>query len=212
MSLDILLDTLFQNVRVIDGTGHSEYLADVGILDDRIVFISTPTNPGNKPKTQAKNLIECTGLCLAPGFIDVHTHDDLYLIRSPTMLPKISQGVTTVIVGNCGISAACSIINTDSMHLADPMSLLGKVDEFRYAKMKEYTQAIKEAQPAVNVAVLIGHTTLRSNHLPPESLNRSASRLEVELMCSQLREAMDQGRDVTKFQIFHLFARDGYKL
>ena len=69
------------------------------------------------------------GLVLAPGFIDVHTHDDICVIRKPEMLPKLSQGVTTVIVGNCGISAAPVTLRGE---LPDPMNLLGDAEEFRY--------------------------------------------------------------------------------
>lgn len=60
---------------------------------------------------------------LAPGFIDVHTHDDINVIRIPEYLPKISQGITTVIVGNCGISAASAKMKGE---VPDPMNLLGK--------------------------------------------------------------------------------------
>ena len=67
--------------------------------------------------------IEAEGLCLSPGFIDVHTHDDTSVIETPAMLPKISQGVTTVIVGNCGISASPVRLKADP---PDPMNLLGK--------------------------------------------------------------------------------------
>ena len=66
--------------------------------------------------------MEAEGRVLAPGFIDVHTHDDTHVIRSPQMLPKISQGVTTVIVGNCGISASPVTLKGDP---PDPMNLLG---------------------------------------------------------------------------------------
>uniref|UniRef100_A0A1I9YFI4 Uncharacterized protein n=1 Tax=Paraburkholderia sprentiae WSM5005 TaxID=754502 RepID=A0A1I9YFI4_9BURK len=67
---------------------------------------------------------------LAPGFIDAHTHDDTNVIRLPQMLPKIPQGVTTVSVGNCGISASPVMLNGD---LPDPMNLLGVQGDFRYS-------------------------------------------------------------------------------
>ena len=93
-------DTLIRNANVLDGSGNDAQQCDVAVRDGRIVEI------GESLRCNADQIIEAEGLCLAPGFIDVHTHDDTSVIETPTMLPKISQGVTTVIVGNCGISAS----------------------------------------------------------------------------------------------------------
>ena len=98
-------------------------------------------------------LVEGAGLALAPGFIDVHTHDDTNVIRYPDCLPKISQGVTTVIVGNCGISASPTVLAGDP---PDPMNLLGAQADFKYPTFSAYAQAVEQAQPAVNVAALVG--------------------------------------------------------
>jgi N-acyl-D-aspartate/D-glutamate deacylase len=125
---------------------------------------------------------------LAPGFIDTHTHDDLELIRNPQMLAKISQGVTTVIVGNCGISAApVSLANG----LPDPMNLLGEIKDFIYPKFGAYVDAISLAEPSVNVGALVGHTALRNNHL--DRLDRSATAEEVAAMREQLSESLRMG-------------------
>jgi N-acyl-D-amino-acid deacylase len=125
---------------------------------------------------------------LAPGFIDVHTHDDTSVIRDPQMLAKLSQGVTTVIVGNCGISAA-------PVQLAgappDPMNLLGDAEDFRYPTFATYVAAVDAAQPAVNVAALVGHTALRNNHM--DRLDRAATAAEIRAMRGQLVEALDHG-------------------
>jgi N-acyl-D-amino-acid deacylase len=132
--------------------------------------------------------VDADGLVLAPGFIDAHTHDDIVVIRKPEMLPKISQGVTTVIVGNCGISAAPVHLHGEP---PDPMNLLGGFEAFCYPTFAAYVAAIHEAQPAVNVGALAGHTSLRSNHM--DELDRSATAVELEAMCAQLREALDAG-------------------
>jgi len=81
-------------------SGAEAVVADVAIRAGRIVAI------GMLNDWQAPQVVDATGKVLSPGFIDVHTHDDTNVIRMPEMLPKLSQGVTTVIVGNCGISAA----------------------------------------------------------------------------------------------------------
>lgn len=177
-----MYDTLIGNVRVLDGTGGPEYRASVALADGRIAAI------GALPGAQARQIIDGTDLALAPGFIDVHTHDDTNVIRTPGMLPKLSQGVTTVVVGNCGISASPVSLRAEP---PDPMNLLGSRDDFAYPSFSDYTRAIEAAQPAVNVAALVGHTALRSNHM--DRLDRVATRDEVLAMREQLREALAHG-------------------
>src|SRR5580692_2108573 len=93
-------DTLIRNARVLDGGGGDALALDVAIDDGRILDV------GKSLSRSASMEIDAEGFALAPGFIDVHTHDDTSVIETPVMLPKLSQGVTTVVVGNCGISAA----------------------------------------------------------------------------------------------------------
>ena len=175
-------DTFIHNARVIDGSGAAPELLDVALRDGRICDI------GSNLSYDAASRIEAEGLALAPGFIDVHTHDDTTVIRDPAMLPKLSQGVTTVIVGNCGISAAPVRLRGE---LPDPMNLLGDAEAFRYPTFAAYLAAIESARPAVNVAALVGHTALRNNHM--DRLDRSATAAEVEAMRAQLQEALNGG-------------------
>ncbi len=181
-------DTLIRNARVIDGTGREaddaadHTLSDVAILNGRILAM--------QPDMRAvpASVIDAAGMVLAPGFIDSHTHDDTNIIRTPQMLPKLSQGVTTVIVGNCGISAAPAALRG---HLPDPMNLLGPPDAFTYPDFSSYIAAVHRAQPAVNVAALVGHTTLRNNHM--DRLDRAASPQEIRAMRHQLDDALSRG-------------------
>lgn len=175
-------DVLIRNALIVDGSGEAGYEADLAILNDRILAI------GKLSEGEAKFVKQAKGLVLAPGFIDVHTHDDLQVIRAPDMLPKISQGITTVIVGNCGISASPVTLSGE---LPDPMNLLGVPEDFAYADFESYINAVNTAQPAVNVAALVGHTALRNNHM--DSLDRAASVDEIELMRVQLRDSLEQG-------------------
>src|SRR3546814_19014437 len=78
------------------------------------------------------------------------------------MLPKLSQGVTTVIVGNCGISASPVSLRGEP---PDPMNLLGAAQAFAYPHFEDYRAAVEAATPAVHVAALVGHTALRSDHM-----------------------------------------------
>jgi len=95
---DSPFDLLIRGGSVIDGAGSAVYGANVAIRDDRIAAIGTIDGP-------AKRVIEAQGLTVAPGFIDVHAHDDGAVIRTP-MDFKLMQGVTTDIVGNCGAGIA----------------------------------------------------------------------------------------------------------
>ncbi len=175
-------DTLIVGAMLYDGTGAPPVERDVALRDGRIVAI------GNLSNWLAEEVIDAEGRALAPGFIDVHTHDDTYVIRAPQMLPKISQGVTTVIVGNCGISASPVSLKGDP---PDPMNLLGARDAFQYPTFSAYVDAVNAAKPAVNVGALIGHTALRNNHL--DDLKRAATLEEVEAMRAQLEEALLNG-------------------
>jgi N-acyl-D-amino-acid deacylase len=175
-------DTLIRNATVLDGSGSASEVYDLAIAGGRIVEI------GPSLHFEASEFIDAEGLTLAPGFIDVHTHDDCSVIHDPQMLPKLSQGVTTVIVGNCGISAAPVRLRGQP---PDPMNLLGAADAFVYPTFADYVAAIDYARPAVNVAALVGHTSLRNNHM--DRLDRSATGVEIEAMRSQLQEALDHG-------------------
>lgn len=175
-------ETLIRNANVLDGSGGAPARADVALQGGRIAAVG-PALP-----YEAKQVIEAEGRALAPGFIDVHTHDDLAVIRRPAMLPKLSQGVTTVIAGNCGISAAPVRLRGD---LPDPMNLLGAADDFRYPTFAAYVDAIRRARPTVNVAALVGHTALRNNHM--DRLDRSATEAEIEGMRADLCEALELG-------------------
>lgn len=175
-------DTLIRHALVVNGFDPTPAASDVAIRGDRIVAV------GPSLKINARRYIDADGLTLAPGFIDTHTHDDTSVIEAPQMLPKISQGVTTVIVGNCGISAAPVTLRGNP---PDPMNLLGEARLFRYPRFADYAEAVDEAHPAVNVGALIGHTALRSNHM--DRLDRPALRSEIEAMQAQLQEALEHG-------------------
>ena len=176
-------DTLIRNILILDGSGGKPRSGAVAITDGRIIGIDDVSC------YSANDIIDGRSQCLAPGFIDTHTHDDLYLIHSPQMLPKLSQGVTTIVTGNCGISG--SPVTVKQPEPPVPANLLGTAEQFRYTTFHDYVDAVTAAQPAVNVAALVGHTTLRNNHM--DGLDRTATPTEISAMCVQLSEALAHG-------------------
>lgn len=175
-------DLLIINGDVVDGSGAPAITQDVAIKDDKIVAI------GHLQDLSARQVIDAKGLILAPGFIDVHTHDDLELLRNPKMLNKISQGVTSVIIGNCGISAS----PYQSATLPpDPINLLGKTNEFLFASLQEYIDQLEQSQPYINVATLVGHTSLRAQVM--DDLSQPATEQEINRMVEIFRLALVQG-------------------
>jgi N-acyl-D-aspartate/D-glutamate deacylase len=175
-------DFLIRNANVFDGTGAEPQRIDVAIRAGRIIDL------GPSLTCHAAEAVDAHGLALAPGFIDVHTHDDLALLNTPAMLPKLSQGVTTVIVGNCGISASPVTVRGEA---PDPMNLLGDAPDFRFPTFASYVDAIRQARPAINLGALIGHTALRSNHM--DRLDRPATAAETAAMRAQIEEALAGG-------------------
>ena len=134
------------------------------------------------------NEIDATGLCLSPGFIDVHTHDDIQVLKDPNMIAKVSQGITSVIVGNCGISASPVTLDIKP---PDPMNILGNRFDFAFESTQSYMEAVQDARPATNVAVLVGHTSLRVTTM--DSLDRPATAMELKEMRKILNQSIKQG-------------------
>ena len=130
-------DTVFRGALVYDGTGAPPSRGDVAIASD---LIAASTAEGGIAPGAGDVEVDARGLALAPGFIDAHTHDDRILIDSPDMLPKISQGVTTVVVGNCGISLAPATFAEDP---PPPMNLLGGTRAYEFPSFASYAARLQ---------------------------------------------------------------------
>jgi len=175
-------DTIFRNATVVDGTGAGRFAGDVAVDGGRIAAV------GDLAGESAAREIPCKGRILAPGFIDVHTHDDNALLRDRAMLPKLTQGVTTVVTGNCGISLAPIAFRAPPV---PPLDLLGGAEDFRYPDFASYMARLDEAGLPVNAAPMVGHTTLRVATMT--DLARPASDREIADMQEMLRECVAAG-------------------
>ena len=175
-------ELLIQGGQVIDGTGAAQIRADVAVSDGRIVAI------GDLSGWSADERIDASGLAVAPGFIDAHTHDDRMLLDEPGLAPKVSQGVTTVVVGNCGIGLPPL---TPAGDPPPPLNLLGGREAFRFSTYASYAKALDASPAAVNAVVLAGHSSLRAAVMG--DLDRPATEGEIMAMGSLLGEAMEAG-------------------
>lgn len=174
-------DLLLKNGVVIDGSGNPQYRADVAISRGKISAV------GPDLQVEASTIVDVGGFTISPGFIDVHTHDDRLVLADPSMQPKVSQGATTVVTGNCGISLA-PLGRTNPV---PPLNLVADDSEQRYGSFKEYFEALEKTPSAINVASLAGHTTLRA--VTMQDLDRPANDTEIANMQQLVQEALDAG-------------------
>jgi N-acyl-D-amino-acid deacylase len=177
-------DLIIRDATVFDGTGAPRLLADVGVTGDRIVAV------GDLGAATADRDVVGTGKALAPGFIDAHTHDDRAVLCGPEcMLCKMSQGVSTVVVGNCGISL--SPVRMKSRPVP-PLDLLGDESWWTFDSFAEYAGRLARDPSPVNTYALIGHMSLRVEAMGGDT-QRVATDKEAAHMQRRLAEALAQG-------------------
>ncbi len=177
-------DLVIRNATVIDGTRAPRFEADIAVSAAKIAEIG-------EIKGKGRTEIDASGKIAAPGFIDAHTHDDRLMLSSPDMAPKVSQGVTTVVAGNCGISLAPAPKGMKAP-VAVPLDLLDDAGGwFRFRTFKEYVQALKEKPAATNCALLVGHSMLRVQTM--DDVTYPATGPQIAKMRAMVDEAMAAG-------------------
>jgi len=175
---------VIRNATIIDGTGAPRYGGDIAIASGRVAAIGGDIGRGGQE-------IDAAGRIVAPGFIDAHTHDDRLMLSSPDMAPKVSQGVTTVVAGNCGVSLAPAPGGMRNP-VVPPLNLMDESgDWFRFRSFADYVRALEASPPAANCALLVGHTSLRVQTM--DTFDRPASREEIARMRRLADEALSAG-------------------
>ena len=177
-------DLIIRDVTVFDGTGAPRYRADVAVEGDRIRAV------GDLGAASGTREINAAGKALAPGFIDAHTHDDRAVLCGPECMGcKMSQGVTTVVVGNCGISLSPVRMKTRPL---PPMDLLGDESWWTFDSFGAYADRLARDPSPVNTYALIGHMALRVEAMNGD-INRAATDKEAEHMRKRLADALAEG-------------------
>jgi N-acyl-D-amino-acid deacylase len=175
-----MFDLKIINGLVLDGTGAPAVRTDVGIVGDRITAL------GDLGKAEARKSLDAESRIVCPGFIDVHSHSDAYLLIEPSAPSKVYQGVTTEVIGNCGASAAPRLgearMPSDWQTHAYPGS---------WRTQAEYRRLLEQVKPAVNVVSLVGHNVLRASVMG--YAGRTATADELAAMEQLLEQSLDEG-------------------
>lgn len=178
-------DYFFQNATIIDGSGSPSFEGDVGIIGDTIVKVS----PGGT--TPSGRAFDATSLILCPGFIDIHGHSDLEVLRKSSMQAKTMQGITTEVAGNCGIGVYPVPQEREALS-EQVVDVLGHYPSYPWQDFSGYAKAWSEQGSGTNMAFLQAHSPLRLAVLGGNA-NRKATRDEVKQMCSLLDTSLQQG-------------------
>jgi N-acyl-D-amino-acid deacylase len=172
-------DLIIRNGTIIDGGGAPGRRGDIGVRGDRIVAV-------DEVNGSTAREVDAAGRAVAPGFIDVHAHDDAAVVRQPRMDFKIMQGVTSDVAGNCGAGVAPANERFRGFFARGFGGILGETD-LPWSTTAEYFAAVDAAHPACNVAAYVPHGVLRSNVMGAE--RREPADAELEAM----RELLDEG-------------------
>ncbi|MBG0854510.1 D-aminoacylase [Streptomyces spinoverrucosus] len=190
-----MLDHVIKGASVVDGTGAPAFTADVGIQGGRVAAVG-------KISEAARTTEDASGLVLAPGFVDPHTHYDAQLFWDPYATPSLNHGVTTVVGGNCGFTLAP--LHPDRPEDADyTRRMMSRVEGMSLVALEEgapwswhgfgeYLDAL-EGRIAVNAGFMVGHCALRRYVMGADAVGGQPSAGQLDAMVRLLREAMDAG-------------------
>lgn len=178
------LDLIIRKATIVDGSGGPPFKADVGIKGETIRLI------GDLSGETAESVINAEGLILTPGFIDMHNHSDVSIFELPSADNYIMQGVTSIVVGNCGYSAAPLTEINRAEYLREIKTVHPEVN-VTWNTFEEYLSALNKLRPSLNVIPLVGHGTVRSAVLGFSEVRPSER--DLEQMKAHVIEALKAG-------------------
>lgn len=180
-----MLDLVIKNGRVVDGTGNPWFFGDVGVKDGKIVEVG-------RVEAESIETVDAGGHVISPGFIDGHCHSDLLILDQPDSSFKLQQGVTTEVVGNCGLAPAPFFRHQAEALQSYVQPVLGSTSwEWGWESVEEYINTLAASRISENVATYVAHGALRIAVMGFE--NRPATSQELELMKHLLEEGMKAG-------------------
>lgn len=192
-----MTDFLIRGGTVIDGTGAPAYRADVRVKGDAIVEI------GAQLQHQGERIVDASGCCVTPGFIESHTHYDGTMWWQPDLDPLPGYGVTTCIMGNCGFSVApvhpdpqvqMEMVKIFSFFEDIPTEPFTSKLPWNWSGWPEYRQSLADnVQVSANIAAFVGHIALRLAVLGMDAWDRAATKEEIIRMAAMLEEALKAG-------------------
>ena len=189
-----MLDLLIRNARICDGTGGPSFMGDLGVQDGLIRSV------GKGNGHTAARVLDAEGLVLAPGFVDPHTHYDAQIAWDPLVTCSPWHGVTTVVMGNCGVGVAPVRPDTREILMQDlvnveaiPYDVMKAGIDWQWESYGQYLDAIDRRGLGINVAGLVAFTPLRHYVMGEASFERAATEDEIATMRRLLREAMEAG-------------------
>ena len=179
-----MFDLIIRNGRVVDGTGAPWMRGDIGIAGGRITAF------GQLGDAAAKEVLDANGDIVCPGIVDIHSHSDWSIAWNPGAESTLRQGVTTEVVGSCGMSVFP--VNERSRKIVDNLVWKSQPEnEVIWRTAADWFDCVEEAQPAINVVSLVGHGTIRAAVIGDES--RFTTPDELAAMERLLRQALDAG-------------------
>ncbi|MBS0520949.1 MAG: amidohydrolase family protein [Proteobacteria bacterium] len=186
-------DLLIRNGTVVDGTGKKRYQADVAVADGRVAAIGKVTEG-------AKRTIDAHGLVVAPGFVDPHTHYDAQICWDGAVTPSSWHGVTSVVMGNCGVGIAPCKPEAREIAMRDlvnvegiPFDVLNKGITWDWETFPQFMDAAAARRPSLNLAFLAPLTPFRHYVMGEASMERAATAEETARIAGLIGEAMDAG-------------------
>ena len=186
-------DLLIKNGTIVDGTGSDAYSGDISIKDGVITEIGEVSG-------EAAEIIDAEGMTVSPGFVDIHTHLDAQIGWDPEMTPICWHGVTTALIGNCGLTfAPCK--PDDVEILAGMMETVEDIPKqailsglpWNWEHYGEYLDTLEELKPSLNVAGLVGHSAVRYYVMGDRSFDEQATDAEKQQMADIVEKAMKDG-------------------